>query len=616
MTKISKGILNPPIGEHDTLDVSAHHRPVLQTGMDALVTSVGRLSPGRAAKPHTYVGRVVRVIHDHEKNTWDEGNQAAVRAHAAGDKANMVAGDDEDRIAPAEPEQQRANVNLAGDIIGYYVNIANEDPMKPDILGVYDSSEWQKHSLSEAINTRTLFRVIPGISDTTTAAIGDDVMVGYRNPGASGQQRGPYYIGLMLSNGLEAPEPRRIEGKQVVQKEPKPKKVRFNTSAKNKAIEAADAVIEVSLSCTGQLQKRGKAPVYLSGRPTRANPHEYGDYTKRKKAMTKTLDKDMPYKHEWFNMPSKLPFMVHPKAAPAFALVRHALSDFPEVVKYFAESVAGSTGKSEYASHGGDNPRYISTYRTTCALGSNGSIKRDLGANNPGKYKCTKKGTGWICQKKSKGKWVAANGNSYDKLFPDECRTLSPHAFGTAIDINPPFNDVPPILASGKKGGNKHYIEVPDGTDLPADLVAVFKYYGFRWGGEWDYFDPMHFDFVGDPAEALKVWNRCKAKIKSGEEPDHYKDQWDDVPLTEHFAGKGQEGETAELTRDRHGDAPDITLRSKTGKIDWEAINEAKAPQAEPEPVEQPPTPEIINKLASLHGLPVGAPAGGDNKDP
>lgn len=60
---------------------------------------------------------------------------------------------------------------------------------------------------------------------------------------------------------------------------------------------------------------------------------------------------------------------------------------------------------------------------------------------------------------------------------------MSRHSWGTATDINPKRNPM-----------QKEFV-----TDLPDSLVAIFKRYGFRWGGEFKDPDTMHFDFVGDP---------------------------------------------------------------------------------------------------------------------
>ncbi|MBS45974.1 MAG: hypothetical protein CMH83_22930 [Nocardioides sp.] len=54
--------------------------------------------------------------------------------------------------------------------------------------------------------------------------------------------------------------------------------------------------------------------------------------------------------------------------------------------------------------------------------------------------------------------------------------TLSNHSFGLAFDINVPGN------GRGTVG------------EIDRKVVAIFKKWGFGWGGDWSYTDPMHFE--------------------------------------------------------------------------------------------------------------------------
>ncbi|KQW47507.1 hypothetical protein ASC77_13715 [Nocardioides sp. Root1257] len=54
--------------------------------------------------------------------------------------------------------------------------------------------------------------------------------------------------------------------------------------------------------------------------------------------------------------------------------------------------------------------------------------------------------------------------------------TLSNHAFGLALDLNTPGNQ------RGTAG------------QMDRGVVAIFKSWGFTWGGDWGYTDPMHFE--------------------------------------------------------------------------------------------------------------------------
>ena len=54
--------------------------------------------------------------------------------------------------------------------------------------------------------------------------------------------------------------------------------------------------------------------------------------------------------------------------------------------------------------------------------------------------------------------------------------TLSNHAFGLALDLNVPGN------LRGTVG------------EIDREVVDIFKTWGFAWGGDWRYTDPMHFE--------------------------------------------------------------------------------------------------------------------------
>lgn len=83
------------------------------------------------------------------------------------------------------------------------------------------------------------------------------------------------------------------------------------------------------------------------------------------------------------------------------------------------------------------------------------------------------------------------------------------HSWGIAIDINP---------------GNNPFGSTQ--TDIPRQVIDIFKKHGFFWGGDWggrDY-DPMHFEWYGasvsgqtiDNISQQKVLNAATAIDKSG----------------------------------------------------------------------------------------------------
>ena len=60
----------------------------------------------------------------------------------------------------------------------------------------------------------------------------------------------------------------------------------------------------------------------------------------------------------------------------------------------------------------------------------------------------------------------------------DPSKGLSFHSYGTAIDLNAADN--------GRGGAGK----------MDRTVVGIFKKWGFAWGGDWHYTDPMHFELA------------------------------------------------------------------------------------------------------------------------
>lgn len=63
---------------------------------------------------------------------------------------------------------------------------------------------------------------------------------------------------------------------------------------------------------------------------------------------------------------------------------------------------------------------------------------------------------------------------------------LSAHAFGIAVDVNP---DKGPYWRWSK--ARPHPLQ----KTFPSGLVALFEEHGFIWGGKWDHYDLMHFEY-------------------------------------------------------------------------------------------------------------------------
>jgi hypothetical protein len=71
----------------------------------------------------------------------------------------------------------------------------------------------------------------------------------------------------------------------------------------------------------------------------------------------------------------------------------------------------------------------------------------------------------------------------YYPRFIAGTQQLSLHSFGIALDLNVPGNQ------RGTVG------------EMNRAVVAIFKKWGFAWGGDWGYTDPMHFEMnaIADP---------------------------------------------------------------------------------------------------------------------
>ncbi|RYB94104.1 M15 family peptidase [Nocardioides oleivorans] len=73
---------------------------------------------------------------------------------------------------------------------------------------------------------------------------------------------------------------------------------------------------------------------------------------------------------------------------------------------------------------------------------------------------------------------VGEYAGCYYPRFIANTTSLSNHAFGLALDLNVPGNQ------RGTVG------------EMDRSVVAIFKRWGFAWGGDWRYTDPMHFELA------------------------------------------------------------------------------------------------------------------------
>lgn len=86
-------------------------------------------------------------------------------------------------------------------------------------------------------------------------------------------------------------------------------------------------------------------------------------------------------------------------------------------------------------------------------------------------------------------------------------KTASNHSWGLAIDLDAPSNP----QASARVHQQPHPLRktYPGGrvlrSDMPLDAERIADRYGFRWGGTYKTKpDPMHFEFMGSVADAVR----------------------------------------------------------------------------------------------------------------
>ena len=78
-------------------------------------------------------------------------------------------------------------------------------------------------------------------------------------------------------------------------------------------------------------------------------------------------------------------------------------------------------------------------------------------------------------------KYLDVNGTfSWRKIAKSD--ELSSHSWGISLDIN--------VQSSSYWQWSKEYKNT-----LPQEIINVFERNGFIWGGRWEHFDNMHFEY-------------------------------------------------------------------------------------------------------------------------
>jgi hypothetical protein len=77
---------------------------------------------------------------------------------------------------------------------------------------------------------------------------------------------------------------------------------------------------------------------------------------------------------------------------------------------------------------------------------------------------------------------------TYNCRVVADTKQPSPHAFGIAIDLNLAFSDY-------WYWGRTREGPLPYRNRMPQEIVSIFERHGFIWGGKWNHFDTMHFEY-------------------------------------------------------------------------------------------------------------------------
>ena len=98
--------------------------------------------------------------------------------------------------------------------------------------------------------------------------------------------------------------------------------------------------------------------------------------------------------------------------------------------------------------------------------------------------------------------------------------TPSNHSWGLAVDVNAPSNPYASAAWHRRNARGTRPFGLAIVCDIPQKAVELWEGHGFRWGGRYvSKPDPMHFEFMGTPAQAAQYAANLRAFLSAAGSP-------------------------------------------------------------------------------------------------
>lgn len=150
------------------------------------------------------------------------------------------------------------------------------------------------------------------------------------------------------------------------------------------------------------------------------------------------------------------------------------------------------------------NLKYISTYYGSVMFNSKNNACEELKAALGDIAK--------VAQNNERiSSYVAPLSGGYNYRKIQDTGMLSPHAYGISIDLNRNDCDYWKWVSNDKGSARI--------ASYPTEIVEIFEKHGFIWGGKWNHFDILHFEYRPEIILKAKYFkNRTSDKWYDGVE--------------------------------------------------------------------------------------------------